>query len=75
MNLKDLSFILAFGGATLGNALIYILPALMFKKVVKDMGESAPSSLKNEAHFVSFSALLGIGMGGIGSIMAVKALK
>ena len=75
MNLKDLSFLMSFGGATLGNALIYVLPAFMFKKVVKDMGESAPSSLKNEAYFASFSALLGIVMGSIGSIMSVKALK
>lgn len=75
MNLKDLSFVLSFGGATLGNALIYILPALMFKKAVKDMGEGASPALKNEVYFTLFSAALGVGMGIVGSTMAIKGLK
>ena len=66
---------MAFGGATLGNALIYILPAFMFKKVVKDMGENASPSLKNEVYFTSFSAIIGIGMGIVGSTMALKGLN
>lgn len=74
MNLQDLSFVMSFGGATLGNALIYIIPALMFRKVVKDMGESASPSLKKEVYFASFSALLGVGMGIIGATMALKGL-
>lgn len=72
MNLKDLSFVMAFGGATLGNALIYVFPAVMFRKVVKDMGDSATPALKNEVIFATFSALLGIGMGAIGTTMALK---
>lgn len=75
MNLQDLSFVMSFGGATLGNALIYILPALMFRKVVKDMGDDASPALKTEVHFATFSALLGIGMGIIGSTMALKSLS
>jgi amino acid permease len=34
--LKDVSFVLAFGGATLGNALCYVYPALMYMKVRPD---------------------------------------
>lgn len=72
MNLKDLSFVMAFGGATLGNALIYIFPALMFRKVVKDMGDQASPALKKEVFFATFSAILGLGMGVIGTTMALK---
>ena len=70
--LTDLSFVLAFGGATLGNALIFVYPAIMFRKVVKDMGDSASSALKTEVKFATFSALLGVVMGAIGSNMAIK---
>lgn len=70
--LKDLSFVMSFGGATLGNALIYIFPALMFQKLVKDMGTDAPAALKNEIYFSTFSMLLGIGMSIIGTTMALK---
>ena len=34
--LKDVSFVLAFGGATLGNLLCYVYPALMYIKVRPD---------------------------------------
>ena len=74
INLKDLSFVMSFGGATLGNALIYIFPAMMFNKVVKDMGPNAPAALKKETYFATFSMMLGIGMGIIGSTMALKTL-
>lgn len=73
--LKDLSFVMSFGGATLGNSLIYVFPAIMFRKVVKDMGDGASAALKNETYFATFSMLLGICVGAIGSTMAVKALK
>ena len=33
--LTDVSFVLAFGGATLGNALTYVYPALMYRATVK----------------------------------------
>lgn len=75
LNVKDVSFVMSFGGATLGNALIYVLPAVMFRKVVKDMGDNASQALKNEVGFATFSCLLGIGMGAVGATMAVKALK
>lgn len=46
--LKDVSFVLSFGGATLGNALIYVYPALMFRGAVKKMGDKASKGLKSE---------------------------
>ena len=72
INLTDISFVMSFGGATLGNALIYVLPAVMFRKVVKDMGDKASPALKSEVNFATFSGLLGIGMGIIGATMALK---
>ena len=72
--MKDLSFVMSFGGATLGNALIYVFPALMFKGMVKSMGDNATAAMKNEARFVTFSLLLGVGVGLIGATMAVKSL-
>lgn len=71
---KDLAFVLSFGGATLGNALIYVYPALMFRSAVKNMGDKASKGLKREVPFALFSALLGIVMGSIGATMAVKSI-
>ena len=72
-NLKDLSFLMAFGGATLGNGLIYVFPAMMFNSVVKKMGDSAPAALKNETYFATFSMVLGLTVGVIGATMAIKS--
>lgn len=70
--LTDVSFVLAFGGATLGNALTYLYPALMYRAVVKQQ------NLKGEGFgvFVAMlSALLGVVMGIIGAGMALKSLS
>jgi len=74
MRLKELAFIMSFAGATLGNALIYVYPALMFRSAVKGMGEKASKGLKREVPFAMFSALLGVVMGAIGSKMAFGLL-
>eukprot|EP00986_Skeletonema_menzelii_P001497 scaffold391_cov157-Skeletonema_menzelii.AAC.5 len=72
--LKELAFIMSFAGATLGNALIYVYPALMFRAAVKKMGDKASKGLKREVPFAMFSALLGVGMGAIGTKMAFGLL-
>jgi len=61
--LKELAFIMSLAGATLGNALIYVYPALMFRSAVKNMGEKASKGLKREVPFAMFSASLGVVMG------------
>lgn len=73
LTLKDVSFVLAFGGATLGNALIYIFPALMFRGAVNKM-KDAPQGLKNEVTLALGSAGLGLGMGIVGARMALKSV-
>ena len=65
--LKELAFIMSLAGATLGNALIYVYPALMFRSAVKNMGEKASKGLKREVPFAMFSASLGVVMGCIGA--------
>lgn len=57
--------------ATLGNALIYIFPALMFRGAVNNL--SNPTKMqKRETKFAMGSALLGVAMGTMGAIKAVQ---
>ena len=71
LKVKDLSFIMSFGGATLGNALIYVYPALMFRSAVKNLGDEATKAQKMEVYLSLAFAALGIGMGCIGAKMAL----
>lgn len=70
-SLTDVSFVLAFGGATLGNALTYVYPALMYRAVVAQQGRKGENFGVN----VSLaSAVLGIAMGAVGATMALRSL-
>merc|ERR1712238_552370 len=71
LKITDLSFIMAFGGATLGNALIYVYPAIMLKSAVKNMGEEATKAQKMEVYLAMAFAILGIGMGCVGTKQAL----
>lgn len=73
LSIPDVSFVLAFGGATLGNALIYIFPFLMFRKAIKNKTDATPGQ-KREVKLAAGSALLGIGMGLLGAKMALASL-
>lgn len=64
--LKNVSFVLSFGGATLGNALTYVYPAIMYRAVVKTQGRSESTGVT----VAMCSAALGIVMGAIGAKMA-----
>ncbi len=71
-SVTDVSFVLAFGGATLGNLLTYVYPALMYKAVVAKQGR------KEESFGVSIAmstAVLGIAMGVVGAGMALRSLE
>eukprot|EP00546_Thalassionema_frauenfeldii_P011963 CAMPEP_0178913122 /NCGR_PEP_ID=MMETSP0786-20121207/10661_1 /TAXON_ID=186022 /ORGANISM="Thalassionema frauenfeldii, Strain CCMP 1798" /LENGTH=469 /DNA_ID=CAMNT_0020585817 /DNA_START=182 /DNA_END=1591 /DNA_ORIENTATION=- len=72
-SLRDVSLVLAFSGAILGNALIYVFPALMLRGSVKKM-KDASAALKREAKFAMGVAGLGIGFGAVGLKMAIKSL-
>jgi amino acid permease len=71
--IPDVSFVLAFAGATLGNALIYVFPFLMFRKAIKNKAD-ATAGQKREVKFAGLSAMLGIGMGLLGAKMAIGSL-
>ena len=73
LKVKDVSFVLAFAGAILGNALIYVFPAAMFRATINKM-PNASQKLKRESKFAPFMAAAGIVMGAIGASMAVKSL-
>lgn len=73
LKVKDVSFVLAFAGATLGNALIYVFPAFMFRATVQKMSNASPK-LKREAKFALVTATLGVSFGVIGANMALKSL-
>ena len=74
LKIKDLSFIMSFGGATLGNALIYVYPAIMFKSAVTNLGKDATPAQKLEVYLAMAFAAMGIGMGCIGAKMALGKL-
>ncbi|CAB9515489.1 Putative sodium-coupled neutral amino acid transporter 11 [Seminavis robusta] len=69
--LTDVSFVLSFGGATLGNALTYLYPALMYAAINKKQGRKEDLAVL----IAQASAVLGVVMGAIGANMALKMLK
>jgi low temperature requirement protein LtrA len=73
LKVTDVSFVLAFAGATLGNALIYVFPTIMFRGTVGKM-TNASAKLKREAKLAPLIAAAGIVMGAIGGSMAIKSL-
>ena len=74
LKITDLSFIMSFGGATLGNALIYVYPAIMFKCAVKNLGVNATAAQKMEVYLAMAFAAMGVGMGCMGAKMALGKL-
>lgn len=71
--IPDVSFVLAFAGATLGSCLIYIYPALMFRGAIKK--QKNPTKLqKFEVKVAMSSAFLGLAMGTMGAIKAVQSI-
>mmetsp|Transcript_2581 Transcript_2581/g.6195 ORF Transcript_2581/g.6195 Transcript_2581/m.6195 type:complete len:486 (-) Transcript_2581:201-1658(-) len=71
--IPDVSFVMAIAGATLGNGLIYIFPALMFRGAIKKKADATKGE-KREVKFALGSALAGICMGIIGTKMAIGSL-
>jgi len=72
--LNDVSFLFSIAGATLGNALIYVYPALMFRGAIKKMGDKATKAQKRETKIAMGNGILGTVMGVIGTRMALKSL-
>lgn len=71
-SLTDVSFVLAFGGATLGNLLTYVYPALMYRAVVSQQNRKGEQLGVTVA---MLSAVLGLVMGIVGAGMALRSLN
>lgn len=72
----DLSTSLALRGATLGNALVYIYPALMFRAVVKKKNRNESSDLAEikewrDVQLATACGILGVAAGILGTKMAL----
>jgi hypothetical protein len=70
-SLTDVSFVLAFGGATLGNLLTYVYPALMYKAVVTKQGRKGEQV---GVYLAMMSAVMGLAIGMVGARMALRSL-
>jgi amino acid permease len=64
---SDLRKLLAFNGATWGNAVIYLLPTYMFVQCSKNV----KPELKSEVPLVITTGLLGLAMGIVGTVQAI----
>lgn len=71
--LPDVSFVMALAGATLGNGLIYVFPALMYRGAIKKKADATKGE-KREVKFALGSAVAGIIMGVLGTKMALGSL-
>ena len=71
--IPDVSFVLAFAGATLGNCLIYIFPGLMFRGAIRNL-KNPTKTQKREVGVALTSAVIGAGLGVMGAIKAVQSI-
>ncbi len=66
--LRDVGFVVSFGGALLGSCIIYIFPALIF---IKTMAQKVASGEIQETAAVKREVLLNKGITGLGVVMAI----
>lgn len=70
-HVKNLGTILALGGATWGNYVVYLFPTYMFCK----LADTSMPSLKKEKPFAIVTGLVGLVMGIVGTIQTVNGMK
>uniref|UniRef100_A0A7S2ESF5 Amino acid transporter transmembrane domain-containing protein n=1 Tax=Trieres chinensis TaxID=1514140 RepID=A0A7S2ESF5_TRICV len=73
--LHDLTFVSSISGAVFGTALIFVYPPLMFRNMVKNMGERAGRTMQFEKKMAKFTAALGVIIGLIGTKMACGSVS
>jgi len=79
LKLKNLGLVVAFGGALLGSALVYVFPALMFifatrqkQAALAAKGETLPAARRNEMIANVGLVLLGAFLAAVGCVMSLK---
>jgi sodium-coupled neutral amino acid transporter 11 len=70
--LKDLGLVVAFGGAILGSALVYVFPALMFLKHKRDANEPQTLTTRAETGLNVGIVLSGVLLATVGGTMTLK---
>jgi amino acid permease len=68
-NLSDVKIVLAVAGGTLGNALTFLYPAMMYSAVVKQQGRK---DQKTGVLVANAAAVMGVVLGAIGTKMALE---
>ena len=68
---KNIRDVLALGGATWGNCVIYLFPTYMFCK----LADTTMPSLKKEKPITVMTGLAGLVMGIVGTIRSIKAAQ
>lgn len=71
-SLNNLSKLLAFNGATWGNAVIYLLPTYMFIQCAHKMELNNCNDLKKEVPWVIGTGIIGLLMGILGTVLALQ---
>lgn len=69
MTLKDIRYILSFGGATWGNCVIYIFPALMVVQGAKKYPQ-----LQSLVPTATLNGILGVVLGVVGTTRAIQSM-
>jgi hypothetical protein len=68
-NLTDVKIVLALAGGTLGNALTFLYPALMYRSIVKKQNRKDQST---GVLVADAAAVMGVVLGAIGTKMALE---
>lgn len=72
--LTDIRVILSLGGATWGNLLVYVFPALMIVRGAASSNSNVKRELLPKVALSRATGLLGVVMGVVGTVKAIQAL-
>ena len=74
MMTKNLGLVVALGGAVLGSALVYVIPAAMGVASKLQKGKKTPLTTGEKAEVVACGAMgvTGVALGVLGAIMSLK---
>jgi hypothetical protein len=71
MYFTDLGLLNAVGGGALGTAVVFILPALMFRGAIRQLGRIATRDQRREVSFAIGLMWIGTAVGLIGTVVGL----